>query len=175
MNIIQVVLNQETIQLRIKHLGKSISKYYQSSNNLELIIIGLLRGSFIFIADLCREITVSHQIDFMYVSSYANSIYSNHQINIIKDLELNIVDKHILLVDDIIDSGYSLKKIYDFLMLKNPKSLLICTLLDKPAGRIINIKPSWTGFLIGNNFVVGYGMDYAQSYRHLPYIGKLIE
>ncbi|WWO99976.1 MAG: hypoxanthine phosphoribosyltransferase [Candidatus Dasytiphilus stammeri] len=172
-NIIRVVLTKDTIQLRMKIIAQSISKYYQNSNNL--IVIGLLRGSFIFIADLCREITVPHQIDFMQVSSYANDICSDHNINIIKDLELDIQGKPTLLVDDIIDSGYSLKKIYDFLSLKNPKSLLICALLDKPTCRLVNIEASWIGFtIIGNDFVVGYGMDYAQNYRNLPDIGTLI-
>ncbi|WWO97482.1 MAG: hypoxanthine phosphoribosyltransferase [Candidatus Dasytiphilus stammeri] len=172
-NILKVVLTYKTIQHRMKIIAESISKYYQNSSN-KLVIIGLLRGSFIFIADLCREITIAHQIDFMHVSSYANDIFSDHKIKIIKDLELDIRGKHALLVDDIIDSGYSLKKIYEFLIFKNPKSLLICALLDKPTCRLVNIEASWIGFTISNDFVVGYGMDYAQNYRHLPYIGKLI-
>ncbi|WWO99878.1 MAG: hypoxanthine phosphoribosyltransferase [Candidatus Dasytiphilus stammeri] len=173
MKNIEVILTKEMIEYRIKNLGKSISNYYKYSK-IELIIIGLLRGSFIFVADLCREITLSHQIDFMFISSYANSLFSDHKINILKDLELDIEGKNVLLVDDIIDSGYSLKTIYDLLILRKPKSLLICTLLDKPACRIVNVEVSWTGFSISNEFVIGYGMDNAQNYRHLPYIGKLI-
>ncbi|WWO98847.1 MAG: hypoxanthine phosphoribosyltransferase [Candidatus Dasytiphilus stammeri] len=171
--MVNSMLTENKIHHRIKTLGESISEYYKNSN-FNLVIIGILRGAFIFIADLCREITISHQLDFMCVSSYGNSISSSYDIKIIKDLELQIGGKHALLVDDIIDSGYSLIKIYELLMLRKPKSLLICTLLDKPICRSVKIEPSWIGFTISDEFVVGYGMDYAQNYRHFPYIGKLV-
>ncbi|CEN32097.1 Hypoxanthine phosphoribosyltransferase [Candidatus Westeberhardia cardiocondylae] len=171
---IKILFSKEKIARRIKELGKSISEYYHNSHET-IILIGLLKGSFIFIADLCRAITLPHKIDFIITSSYGNSIHSNKNIKILKNLEENIYKKHVLIIEDIIDSGNTLNQIQNILLLHKPKSLSICTLLDKPKRRETNIFVQWTGFTISDEFVVGYGIDYAQYYRHLPYLGKIIK
>ncbi|WWP02380.1 MAG: hypoxanthine phosphoribosyltransferase [Candidatus Dasytiphilus stammeri] len=171
-NHVEIMLTKQVIKNRIIKLGHDISEYYKNSNE-DLILVGLLRGSFIFIADLCREVIIPHKIDFMTVSSYDNNYISENNVKIRQDLTQNITGKHVLIVEDIIDSGFTLKTICEILMSRYPKSLLICTLLDKPTRREVNINPHWVGFLIPDEFVVGYGIDYAQCYRHLPYVGKI--
>lgn len=172
-HIIEVMFSENEIIKRISALGKSISKYYNQSDN-NIILIGLLRGSFVFIADLCRNISIPHEVDFMTVSSYENNVHSNGKLRIIKDIHEDIKGKDVLIIEDIIDSGNTLNKVLKFLSLKGPKSLSICVLLNKLDHRKININTEWIGFTISNEFVVGYGIDYAQKYRYLPYIGKLI-
>ncbi len=167
------MFSTQEVKNRITALGGQISNFYYGSNN-EIILIGLLRGSFIFIADLCRAITVPHKIDFMTISSYENTMSTTKNIKIVQDLDEDIYDKIVLIVEDIIDSGYTINKVCKILSLREPKSLTICTLLDKPERREVNIQAEYIGFSILNEFVVGYGMDYAQKYRHLPYIGKIL-
>ena len=125
-------------------------------------------------ADLCRAITVSHEVDFMTASSYGSGTSSTRDVKILKDLDEDIRGKHVLIVEDIIDSGNTLSKVREILQLRGPASLAICTLLDKPERREVEVKVEWVGFAIPDEFVVGYGIDYAQHYRHLPYIGKVI-
>jgi len=169
---IEVMISEEKIKARIVQLGLQISKYYQDSDNL--VMVGLLRGSFVFMADLTRVITVNHSVDFMTVSSYSNSMESSSDVNILKDLDDNIEGKDVLLVEDIIDTGNTLSKVLQILNLRAPKSIKICTLLDKPSRREEEVSVKWIGFEIPDEFVVGVGIDYAQKYRNLPYIGKII-
>ncbi|QCI19771.1 MAG: hypoxanthine phosphoribosyltransferase [Buchnera aphidicola (Brevicoryne brassicae)] len=172
-HIIEVIISEKELDIRVRKLGKEITKKYQNSTNT-MILIALLRGSFVFIADLCRRIKIQHEIDFMTTSSYGRGIVSSGDVKIIKDLDEDIYNKNVLIVEDIIDSGKTLSKVLEILKLRKPKSLSICTLLDKPECREVNISVDFIGFSIPDDFVVGYGIDYAQSYRYLPYIGKVI-
>ncbi|QIE01932.1 hypoxanthine phosphoribosyltransferase [Buchnera aphidicola] len=171
---IQIIITEKELNIRVEELGQAITTKYKDSKN-KMILIALLRGSFIFIADLCRKINMQHEIDFMTTSSYGRGIISSGDVKIIKDLDEDIYNKHVLIVEDIIDSGKTLSKVLDILKLRNPKSLSICTLLDKPKCREVDLHVDFIGFsILKNFFIVGYGIDYAQSYRYLPYIGKVV-
>lgn len=172
-HFIEIMISEIEIKDRIIELGNQISEKYKDSKN-EVILIGLLRGSFIFIADLCRAINISHSVDFMTISSYGNGFFSTYDIKILKDLDENIFKKNVVIVEDIIDSGHTLKRVYEILRLRTPKSLSVCTLLDKPNRREVLVNIDYIGFSIPDEFVVGYGIDYAQRYRHLPYVGKIV-
>ena len=137
-------------------------------------MIGLLRGSFVFMADLARAIQVPHSVDFMTASSYGNTTESSRDVRILKDLDDDILGKDILLVEDIIDTGNTLSKVCEILSLREPASIKICTFLDKPERREVAVNVDWCGFQIPDEFVVGVGIDYAQQYRHLPFIGKVV-
>ena len=167
-----MMISTDDIQKRVIELGQQISQDYKNSQN-ELILVGLLRGSFIFMADLSRAITVGHEVDFMTASSYGNAVISNRDVKILKDLDEDIRDKDVLIIEDIIDTGNTLSKVLDILKLSHPRSIEICTLLDKPSRREVNVPVKYIGFSIPDEFVVGYGIDYAQHYRHLPYIGHV--
>ncbi len=169
---IEVMISEEEVKARVTQLGQLISEHYQGSDNL--VMVGLLRGSFVFMADLARAITVNHSVDFMTASSYGNSMESSRDVHILKDLDDNIEGKDVLLVEDIIDTGNTLSKVLQILNLREPNSIQICTLLDKPSRREVPVPVKWVGFEIPDEFVVGVGIDYAQKYRHLPYIGKVI-
>ncbi|AMA64808.1 Hypoxanthine phosphoribosyltransferase [Candidatus Arsenophonus lipoptenae] len=171
--IVKVMISAANIKQRINEMAKDITEYYKSIEN-DLVLVGLLKGSFIFMADLCREINIPHEVDFMTVSSYGNGMNSTLDIKIIKDLDEDIRGKHVLVVEDIIDSGYTLKKVKEILNLRGPKSFDICTLLDKPSRREVEVSVKWIGYTIKDRFIVGYGIDHAQQYRHLPYIGYVI-
>lgn len=168
---VEIMISEQKIKSRIYELGNQISKNYHNNN---IILIGLLRGSFIFIADLCRAINIAHEVDFMTISSYGNGMLSSYDVKILKDIDEDIFSKDVIIIEDIIDSGHTLKKVKEILSLRSPKSLSICTLLDKPERREVNVKVDYIGFSIPDEFVVGYGIDYAQNYRHLPYIGKIV-
>ncbi|CAL4320611.1 hypoxanthine phosphoribosyltransferase [Buchnera aphidicola] len=170
---IEKIISESQIHSRINELGKEISFFYRNSNK-NMILIGLLRGSFIFMADLCRRITLAHEVDFMTISSYGKKTFSSKEIKILKDLDENIFNKDVLIIEDIVDSGHTLSKVLEILNLRHPRSLSICTLLDKPECREVNIPINYVGFSIPDEFIAGYGIDYAQCYRHLPYIGKII-
>ena len=170
---IEVMISEEEIRERVALLGQQISKHYQDSDNL--VMVGLLRGSFVFMADLARKINVNHSVDFMTASSYGNNMESSRDVHILKDLDDNIEGKDVLLVEDIIDTGNTLSKVVEILSLRAPNSIEICTLLDKPSRREKQVDVKWVGFEIPDEFVVGVGIDYAQKYRHLPYIGKVIQ
>ncbi|QCI24847.1 hypoxanthine phosphoribosyltransferase [Buchnera aphidicola (Rhopalosiphum padi)] len=170
---IKVIISEKELDIRIRELGNAITKKYKNSEN-KIILIALLRGSFVFIADLCRRIKIEHEVDFMTTSSYGRGMISTGDVKIIKDLDEDIYNKNVLIVEDVIDSGKTLSKVLGILKLRNPKSLSICTLLDKPECREVNINIDFIGFSIPDEFIVGYGIDYAQSYRYLPYIGKVI-
>jgi hypoxanthine phosphoribosyltransferase len=171
-HIIEVLISEQEINARVAQLGGQISNHYHDSDNL--VMVGLLRGSFVFMADLTRVITVNHTVDFMTASSYGNNTESSRDVHILKDLDDSIQGKDVLLVEDIIDTGNTLSKVLEVLNLRAPNSISICTLLDKPSRREVYVDVKWIGFEIPDEFVVGVGIDYAQKYRHLPYIGKVI-
>ncbi len=169
---VEVMISEQDVQEKVKQLGQSITEHYKDSANL--VMVGLLRGSFIFMADLAPAIEAPHQMDFMTASSYGNDMTTSHDVRILKDLDDDIKGKDILLVEDIIDTGNTLTKVREILTLREPNSIEICTLLDKPSRREVHVDVKWVGFEIPDEFVVGVGIDYAQNYRHLPYIGKVV-
>ncbi|MCC4799609.1 hypoxanthine phosphoribosyltransferase [Enterovibrio norvegicus] len=169
---VEVMISEQEVQQRVKTLGAEITEHYKDSN--DLVMVGLLRGSFVFMADLCRAIDLPHAVDFMTASSYGNTMESSRDVRILKDLDDDIKGKDILLVEDIIDTGNTLDKVREILSLREPNSIRICTLLDKPERREVDVPVDWYGFKIPDEFVVGVGIDYAQKYRHLPFIGKVV-
>ncbi|MDP8079245.1 hypoxanthine phosphoribosyltransferase [Phocoenobacter skyensis] len=171
---IETLLSTSEINERIAVLAKQINEHYQKQDCESLVVIGLLRGSFMFMADLVRLLDLPVEVDFMTASSYGLTMESNRDVKILKDLDGDINGKDVLIVEDIIDTGFTLNKIKEMLLLRSPKSVTICTLLDKPSRREVNVRVDWVGFEIPDEFVVGYGIDYAQKYRHLNYIGKVV-
>lgn len=169
---IEVMISEEEIDKRVEQMAKEISLEFK---NEELILIGLLRGSIVFLADISRKINSDCKIDFMCVSSYGNEMNSSGNVVIKKDIDENIEGKNVLIVEDIVDTGLTLSKISDILLKRKPKKLKICTLLNKKERRIVDVKVDYVGFEIPDEFVVGYGIDYAQQYRTLPYIAKVIK
>ncbi|CAM4070706.1 hypoxanthine phosphoribosyltransferase [Vibrio neonatus] len=169
---VEVMISEQEVQERVQQLGAQINEHYKDSK--ELVLVGLLRGSFVFMADLSRAVTVNHSVDFMTASSYGNSMESSRDVRILKDLDDDIKGKDVLLVEDIIDTGNTLSKVCEILSIREPNSIQIATLLDKPSRREVHVDVKWIGFEIPDEFVVGVGIDYAQKYRNLPYIGKVI-
>lgn len=167
-NISEVLFSAEDIKERVKQLGEAITNDYKDKNPL---LVCPLKGSAIFFADLVRELNIMCEFDFMCVSSYNNDTVSSGEVKIKKDLDSNINGRHVLIIEDIIDSGITLFNLKNLLNGRNPASLKICTLLDKPSRRIADIKSDYIGFEIPDKFVIGYGMDVAEGYRNLPYIG----
>lgn len=166
-NISKVLISEENINKKVKELAQKINNDYRDKTPC---LIGLLKGSFVFIADLAREIETNIEVDFMIVSSYGNDKIGS-EIKILKDVDIPLTGRDVIIVEDIIDTGYTLEKICEVLQTRNPASLKICTLLNKPSRRKVDIKIDYNGFDIADEFVVGYGIDYAQKYRNLPYIG----
>ena len=166
---IEILISESEIKARINRLAKEISDTYKKSD--QLVVIGLLRGSFIFIADLVRRLNLPVEVDFITVSSYGNEMESSRQVRIIKDLETSIKNRDVLVVEDIIDTGHTLAQVLQIMQTRKPKSLSVCTLLNKPSRREIEVTVRWTGFDIPDEFVIGYGIDYAQQGRNLPHIG----
>ncbi|HPO05133.1 MAG TPA: hypoxanthine phosphoribosyltransferase [Bacillota bacterium] len=167
-----VMINKEEIKKRVSELGAEISKDYKGES---ILAICVLKGAVLFMSDLIRELNVETKIDFMAVSSYGASTKSTGVVRILKDLDSNIEGENVIIVEDIIDSGLTLKYLKEYLLARNPKSLKICTLLDKPERRATDIRADYVGFSIENKFIVGYGLDYDQKYRNLPYISYLEE
>ncbi|MFY9218261.1 MAG: hypoxanthine phosphoribosyltransferase [Tepidanaerobacteraceae bacterium] len=165
-HIEQVLITKEQIEEKIKELGEKISNDYRNCDNL--LLVGVLKGAVVFMADLIRNIDIPLDIDFMAVSSYGSSTESSGVVRILKDLDDPIEGKDLLVVEDIIDSGLTLSYMCDILKSRKPKSLKICALLDKPSRRKIDLKVDYLGFEIPDYFVVGYGLDYAEKYRNLP-------
>lgn len=165
---IRVLLSEEELDKRIQELGDRISLDYANS---QVHLICVLKGGVFFTCELAKRITVPVSLDFMSVSSYGNDTKSSGVVKIVKDLDESIENKDVLVVEDIIDSGRTLSYLLENLKSRNPKSLKLCTLLDKPERRVTEVKVDYTGFEIPDEFVVGYGLDYAQRYRNLPYIG----
>jgi hypoxanthine phosphoribosyltransferase len=166
----KTLVSKEELQARIKELGRQISRDYKGR---ELMLIGVLKGSVVFMADLIREISIHCTMDFMAVSSYGNSTKSSGIVRILKDLDSSIEGKSVLIVEDIIDTGYTLKYLIENLKSRNPKDVKICCLLDKPDRRTVQLDIDYTGFQIPDEFVIGFGLDYAEKYRNLPFIGVL--
>lgn len=166
----KVLMSERKIKSKIKKLGKQISKDYKNKN---LLMVGVLKGSCVTMTDLMRAVTIPCGIDFMCVSSYGSGVETSGKVNIIKDLTIDIEGYDLLIIEDILDSGMTLSKLIEVLKERNPRSIKICTLLNKPERRIADITPDYNGFIIEDEFVVGYGLDYDEKYRNLPYIGVL--
>jgi hypoxanthine phosphoribosyltransferase len=169
-DIEEILFSTEMIQARVNELGAQITADYEEK---PLLLLGTLKGAVPFIADLARAIELPLEVDYMAISSYGNSTESSGVVRILKDLEGPISQKHVLIVEDIIDSGLTLHYLMEVLRQRKPLSLRVCTLLDKERERVKPIVCDYTGFTIPDRFVVGYGLDYAQRYRNLPYIGIL--
>ncbi|MCG9479596.1 MAG: hypoxanthine phosphoribosyltransferase [Actinomycetia bacterium] len=167
---IKVLISEQELQEKITKLGQRITKDYSGKNP---VLISILRGSFIFVADICRHIEIPVVFDFMAVSSYGNSKVSSGIVRITKDLEFNIENKEVLIIEDIVDSGRTLNYLVKNLGARNPKSIEVCALLDKKVPRKQENKIKYKGFDIPNKFVVGYGLDFAEKYRNLPFIGYI--
>ena len=165
---IDILISEAEITARINELAHQITQDYAQTK--QLVVVGLLRGSFVFIADLVRHLDVPVEVDFMTVSSYGNKMESSRQVRIIQDLETVIEDRDVLIVEDIIDTGHTLSQVVEILATRQPKSLKICTLLNKPSRREVDVPIDWVGFEIPDEFVIGYGIDYAQQGRNLPHI-----
>ncbi len=165
---VKVLVPEEDVAKRIKELGEQISKDYAGK---EVHLICILKGGVFFMCELAKRITVPVSMDFMCVGSYGDGTASSGVVRIAKDLDESIENKEVLIVEDIIDSGNTLYYLMDVLRQRKPASLRLCTLLDKPDRRVKDVHVDWTGFEIPDEFVVGYGLDYAQKYRNLPYIG----
>ncbi len=166
----EVLISEEAIAARVAELGAEISRDYEGK---ELFLIGILKGSVLFMADLMRRISLDLSMDFMSVSSYGGATKSSGVVRIMKDLDADIRGKHVIIVEDIIDTGLTLAYIKDYLLKREPASLRICTLLDKPSRRKADIKGDYVGFEVDDRFIVGYGLDIDQMYRNLPYISCL--
>lgn len=166
----KVLLSQAELKEIVERLGREITASYQGSTN-ELIVIGLLRGSFLFMADLVREIKLPMTTDFLTVSSYGDGTVSSGDVKVVMDLDETITGCDVLVVEDIIDTGNTFSKVIRMLKHRNPASLKICTLLNKPSRREVEVKIDFCGMDIPDEFVCGYGLDYAQKYRNVPYVG----
>ncbi|HEX3015534.1 MAG TPA: hypoxanthine phosphoribosyltransferase [Desulfobacteria bacterium] len=166
----RVLFTAEELEAKVTELGEQISKDYQGQ---QLLVVGILKGAIIFMSDLVRKIKTPLTLDFMAVSSYGASTESSGVVRIMKDLERSIDNYHILIVEDIVDTGLTLKYLLENLRTRGPKSVKVCTLLDKPGRRKVDVHPDYNGFSIPDEFVVGYGLDYDEQFRHLPYIGIL--
>ena len=169
-DIEKVLLSQEQIAEKVAEIGAQISRDYAGKNPM---IVSVLKGSFIFMADLVRAVTIPCTVDFMSVSSYGSGTTSSGVVHVAKDLNSDIAGRNVLIVEDILDTGKTLHQLIGMLKQRNPASLKICVLLDKPARREEDIHADYVGYTIPDAFVVGYGLDYAEEYRNLPYIGVL--
>jgi hypoxanthine phosphoribosyltransferase len=169
-DIESVLYTEEQIQLKVKELGATISQDFEGRNPL---VICVLKGAFIFMADLVKQMTIPLDIDFMAVSSYGQATKSSGVVKIMKDLDVPVEGRNVLIVEDIIDSGLTLSYLIDVLERRNAKSVSVVTLFDKPARRAVELEPDYKGFSLPDAFIVGYGLDYAEKYRNLPFIGVL--
>ena len=167
-DIQEILFSEEQLKTRVQEIAHEIERDYQGK---EIMLISVLRGSFIFMADLCRAIDLPCTLDFMSVSSYGKGTTSSGQVQITKDLSEDITGRHIIVVEDILDSGNTLSYLLKILQHRHPASIRLCTLLDKPDRRVKPVEVHYSGFTIPDAFVVGYGLDYAEKYRNLPYIG----
>jgi hypoxanthine phosphoribosyltransferase len=165
-----VLINKEQIEQKVSELGSQISRDYKGKN---LLLLGLLKGAVVFMSDLMRSITIPAAIEFMAVSSYGSSTKTTGVVKVIKDISIDISDYHVLVVEDILDSGMTLSYILEWVAAKNPKSIKLCTLLNKPDRRVKEVSVDYEGYVIPDEFVVGYGLDYNEKYRNLSYIGVL--
>ncbi|MGX7329396.1 hypoxanthine phosphoribosyltransferase [uncultured Enterococcus sp.] len=169
-DIEKVLVTKEQIRTRCEELGKVLTEEYKDKNPL---VVGVLKGAVPFMADIVREMDCYLELDFMDVSSYGNALVSSGEVKIVKDLDTNVEGRDMLIVEDIIDSGRTLAYLVDLFKYRKAKSVKIVTLLDKPEGRVVDIEADYIGFDVPNEFVVGYGLDYTEQYRNLPYVGVL--
>lgn len=169
-DVLRVLLSEEEIHAKVKEMGKKITEDYKNSN---LMLVTVLKGAVVFLADIMREIDVPAEIDFMVVSSYGSGVKSSGVVKIVKDLDVPLEGKDILIVEDILDSGLTLSYIKELLASRGPRSIKIATLLDKPSRRKVDLRADYVGFSVPDEFVIGYGLDYDEKYRNLPYIGIL--
>ncbi len=169
--VIDKMISAKEIAARVEALAREITATFNGTDRL--VVVGLLRGSFIFIADLVREIDLPVEVDFLEASSYGSATVSSREVRILKDLRGEIAGRDVLVVEDIVDTGFTLSHVLRLLKSREPRRLMTCALLDKPSRREVEIKADWTGFVIPDEFVVGYGIDFAQRNRNLPYIGKV--
>jgi len=167
---LDILITEENIKKRVSELGKKISIDYKGK---EIVAIGILKGAWVFMADLVREIEIPVMCDFIGVSSYGDAAVSSERVKLISDIRIPVNGKDVLLIDDIIDTGFSIKFVKDYIESKNPAGIKMCVLLDKPSRRKEDIHVDYTGFTIPDRFVVGYGLDYAEKYRNLPYIAAV--
>ena len=165
---VRVLLSEEEVDARIKAIGQQISRDYEGK---QVHLVCVLKGGSFFLCELAKRITVPVSLDFMSVSSYGGDTKSSGVVKIVKDLDDSVKDKDVIVVEDIVDSGRTLSYLLELLKDRGPRSLCLCTLLDKPERRVVDVKVDYTGFQIPDEFVVGYGLDYDQRYRNLPYIG----
>ena len=168
--ITRILLSEDKIRQKVHELGQCITRDYQ---NKDLFVIGILKGSIVFMSDLIRSISLPLQMDFMAVTSYGSSTKTSGVVRILKDLETDIISKDVLIVEDIIDTGLTLSYLKENLLSRNPASLRICTFLDKPSRRRVPLVPDYNGYEIPDEFVVGYGLDCDGNYRNLPYVGVI--
>ena len=169
--VVDELISAKAIAARVEGLAREISALYADTD--KLVVVGLLRGSFIFIADLVRELDLPVEVDFMEASSYGNSTESSREVRILKDLRGEIEGRDVLVVEDIVDTGHTLRHVLDILGTRHPRRIEVCALLNKPSRRETDVKARWVGFDIPDRFVVGYGIDYAQRNRNLPHIGAV--
>jgi len=169
--VIDQMISAKSIAARIEELAITIHDEFKDTD--KLIVVGLLRGSFVFIADLVRELDLPVEVDFLEASSYGDGMESSREVRILKDLRGQIEGRDVLVVEDIVDTGHTLHQVIDMLNTRHPRRLKSIALLDKPSRREVDMKATWTGFEIPDEFVVGYGIDYAQRNRNLPFIGKV--
>ena len=169
-DIKKVLISEEEIRERVAEIGARISEDYAGKN---LLVVGILKGSVLFMADLIREIQLPCKLDFLAVSSYGGDTRSSGVVKIVKDIDIELEDYDVLLVEDILDSGRTLSYVCDMLRTRHPASIRVATLLDKPERRVVDLKADYVGTSVPDEFVVGYGLDFDQRYRNLPYIGQL--
>lgn len=169
-DILKVLMTEKELDAKVKELGKRITEDYKGKN---LMMVSVLKGSVAFMADLMRAVEIPCEIDFMSVSSYGSGVKTSGVVKIIKDLDINLEGRDLLIVEDILDSGMTLSYIKSILLERKPSSIKICTLLDKPERRQADVYADYIGFQVPDEFVVGYGLDYDEKYRNLPYIGIL--
>ena len=169
-DILEILLTEDDIKNKVQEMARQISDDYRDKN---LLLVSVLKGSIVFMADIMRSLTIDCRIDFMSVSSYGSGTSSSGNVKIIKDLDINLEGYDLLIIEDILDSGRTLYNLTNLLQNRNPKSIKIATLLDKPARRDVDIKSDYYCFKIPDEFVVGYGLDFDEKYRNLPYIGVL--
>jgi hypoxanthine phosphoribosyltransferase len=169
--VIDEMISAKAIAARVEALAREISDYFAGTD--KLVLVGLLRGSFVFIADLVRELDLPVEVDFIEVSSYGMGTESSREVRILKDLRGEIEGRDVLLVEDIVDTGHTLRHVLEILKTRHPARLEVCALLDKPSRREVDVTAKWIGFEIPDRFVVGYGIDYAQRNRNLPHIGAV--
>jgi hypoxanthine phosphoribosyltransferase len=163
----KILFSREEIDIRVKEMGKELSQQYKDR---DLVIVSLLRGSFIFTADLSRELSIPVEIEFMTTASYGNEEVSSGVVKILQDVRGSLKGKDVLIVDDIIDTGHTLKKVIEHLEEKEPDSIKVCVMLDKPSRRQVELEPDYVGYEIPDVFIVGYGLNYGDYFRNIPYI-----